>query len=226
MSIATMTRDLYYDPYDREILEDPYPVFKRMRDEAPIYYNEPYDFYAVSRYEDVKSCLIDRDTFSSRKGVILEMIKADIEMPAGTLIHDEPPIHTAHRQMLSRVFTPEGDGGDRAPGAQLLCPAARPARRVRRASTSLPSWADRSRCACSACCSVSQRTNKSRCATTSRKQCVRTRGSRRPTRTASRTPASTRLRRPTPRASARGPHHQADHQRVRGRDGDHPDPDA
>ena len=101
-----MTRDLYYDPYDREILEDPYPIFKRMRDEAPIYYNEPYDFYAVSRYEDVKSCLIDRDTFSSRKGVLLEMIKADFEMPAGTLIHDEPPIHTAHRQMLSRVFTP------------------------------------------------------------------------------------------------------------------------
>ena len=106
MSTATMTRDLYYDPYDREILEDPYPVFKRLRDEAPLYYNEPYDFYAVSRYDDVKSCLIDRDTFSSRKGVILEMIKADIEMPAGTLIHDEPPIHTAHRQMLSRVFTP------------------------------------------------------------------------------------------------------------------------
>lgn len=107
MVSATMTRDLYYDPYDREILEDPYPIFKRMRDEAPLYYNENYDFYAVSRYEDVKACLLDRATFVSRKGVLLDMIKADIEMPAGTLIHDEPPLHTAHRQMLSRVFTPK-----------------------------------------------------------------------------------------------------------------------
>ena len=106
MSTATITKDLYYDPYDREILEDPYPIFKRMRDEAPLYANERYGFYAVSRYEDVKACLLDRTTFTSRKGVILDMIKADIEMPAGTLIHDEPPLHTAHRQMLSRVFTP------------------------------------------------------------------------------------------------------------------------
>jgi cytochrome P450 len=107
VSTATITEGVYYDPYDRDILEDPYPNFKRLRDEAPLYYNEPYDFYAVSRFDDVKACLVDRGTFVSRKGVILEMIKADFEMPAGTLIHDEPPIHTAHRQLLSRVFTPK-----------------------------------------------------------------------------------------------------------------------
>jgi cytochrome P450 len=106
MSTVTMSQGLYYDPYDRDILEDPYPVFKRLREESPLYYNEPYDFYAVSRFEDVQRCLVDRANFVSRKGVILEMIKADFEMPAGTLIHDEPPIHTAHRQLLSRVFTP------------------------------------------------------------------------------------------------------------------------
>jgi cytochrome P450 len=106
VSSTRTTQDVYYDPYDRAILEDPYPIFKRMRDEAPLYYNEEYDFYAVSRYDDVKRCLMDRATFQSRKGVILEMIKADFEMPPGTLIHDEPPIHTAHRQLLSRVFTP------------------------------------------------------------------------------------------------------------------------
>ena len=106
MSTATTTEALYYDPYDREILADPYPIFRRMRDDAPLYYNEPYDFYAVSRFADVQACLLDRANFVSRKGVLLEMIKADFEMPAGTLIHDEPPIHTAHRQMLGRVFTP------------------------------------------------------------------------------------------------------------------------
>ena len=105
MTVSAAT-DVYYDPYDRAILEDPYPIFKRLREEAPLYYNESYDFFAVSRFDDVKQCLLDRSTFSSRKGVILEMIKADFVMPPGTLIHDDPPIHTAHRRLLSRVFTP------------------------------------------------------------------------------------------------------------------------
>ena len=107
MATTTMHPGLYYDPYDRVILEDPYPVFQRLRDEAPLYYNDAYDFYAVSRFADVEHSLVDRETFSSRKGVLLDMIKADIEMPPGTLIHDEPPIHTAHRSLLSRVFTPK-----------------------------------------------------------------------------------------------------------------------
>ena len=51
MSQAT---DVYYDPYDVEISADPYPVFRRLRDEAPLYYNEQHDFYAVSRADDVE----------------------------------------------------------------------------------------------------------------------------------------------------------------------------
>ena len=107
MATTTTGHDVYYDPYDREILANPYPVFKRMRDEAPLYYNEPYDFYAVSRFEDVKAALVDKLTFSSEKGVLLDIIKADVEMPPGTLIHEQPPSHTVHRQLLSRVFTPK-----------------------------------------------------------------------------------------------------------------------
>jgi cytochrome P450 len=98
---------IHYDPYDREILADPYPAFRRLRDDAPVYYNEEHDFWALSRFADVEAALKERRIFSSKKGVILEMIKADFEMPPGTLIHDEPPLHTAHRQMLSRVFTPK-----------------------------------------------------------------------------------------------------------------------
>ena len=51
--------DVYWDPYDVEINTDPYPVFKRLREEAPLYYNEQYDFYAVSRFPDVeRGCAI------------------------------------------------------------------------------------------------------------------------------------------------------------------------
>jgi cytochrome P450 len=104
---TTSENTLYYDPYDRDLLADPYPAFRRLRDDAPLYYNEEHDFWALSRFADVEAALKERGIFSSKRGVILEMIKADFEMPPGTLIHDEPPLHTAHRQMLSRVFTPK-----------------------------------------------------------------------------------------------------------------------
>jgi cytochrome P450 len=106
MAVAAAGADVYYDPYDREILANPYPYFKRLRDEAPLYYNEKYDFYAVSRFSDVEAALLNKNTFSSEKGVLLDIIKADIEMPPGTLIHEQDPSHSIHRQVLSRVFTP------------------------------------------------------------------------------------------------------------------------
>jgi cytochrome P450 len=98
--------DLYYDPYDVEIDADPYPLYRRLRDEAPLFYNEPYDFYAVSRYDDVERGLVDAKRFISGRGGILELIKSGIEMPPGTLIFEDPPVHTIHRGLLSRVFTP------------------------------------------------------------------------------------------------------------------------
>ncbi|MDP1793000.1 MAG: cytochrome P450 [Acidimicrobiales bacterium] len=99
--------DLYYDPYDFVIDTDPYPIWKRLRDEAPLYYNEKYDFYALSRYDDVERGLVDVKTYSSAKGSLLEIIKADIEMPPGTFIFEDPPTHDRHRGLLSRVFTPK-----------------------------------------------------------------------------------------------------------------------
>jgi cytochrome P450 len=103
---VTSASDLYYDPYDVEIDADPYPVFRRLREEAPLYYNEQHDFYAVSRHEDVQRGLQDRDTFISGRGGILELIKAGIEMPPGVVIFEDPPTHTIHRGLLSRMFTP------------------------------------------------------------------------------------------------------------------------
>lgn len=102
MNVAALT----YDPYDAEINADPYPVFRRLRDEAPLYYNEVHDFFAVSRYDDVERGLRDRGTFISGRGGILELIKAGIEMPPGVVIFEDPPTHTIHRSLLSRAFTP------------------------------------------------------------------------------------------------------------------------
>jgi len=102
----TSSSKLSYDPYDIAINADPYPVFRRLREEAPLYYNEVHDFFALSRYEDVEHGLIDRETYISSRGGILELIKANIQMPPGVLIFEDPPGHTIHRGLLSRVFTP------------------------------------------------------------------------------------------------------------------------
>ncbi|HVV74801.1 MAG TPA: cytochrome P450 [Mycobacteriales bacterium] len=96
----------YYDPYDVELAADPYPMWRRLRDEAPLYYNEQYDFYALSRHADISKGLPDWETFSSAKGVIIELIKADLDLPSGTLIMEDPPVHDIHRNLLVRVFTP------------------------------------------------------------------------------------------------------------------------
>ncbi|WP_099021561.1 cytochrome P450 [Mycolicibacterium palauense] len=98
--------ELYYDPFDRGIDADPYPVYRRLREEAPLYYNEKHDFYAVSRVGDVERVLSDDETFISGRGAILEFIRADIPMPPGMFIFEDPPIHTRHRRLLARVFTP------------------------------------------------------------------------------------------------------------------------
>lgn len=98
--------DLYYDPYTAINDPDPYPLYKRMRDEAPLYYNDKLDFYAVTRYAECERGLVDAKRYISRRGGILELIKADIEMPPGNLIFEDPPAHDVHRSLLSRVFTP------------------------------------------------------------------------------------------------------------------------
>lgn len=97
---------VYYDPYDFEIDTDPYPVWKRLRDEAPLYYNEKYDFFALSRFEDVEKTMLDWETYRSGRGSILELIKADFEIPSGLILFEDPPRHHVHRALMSRVFTP------------------------------------------------------------------------------------------------------------------------
>lgn len=98
--------EIYYDPYDFEIDDDPYPIWKRMRDEMPLYRNERFDFFAVSRFDDVESCSHDWQTFISGKGTVLELIRANLTMPRGMFIFEDPPIHDLHRGLMSRVFTP------------------------------------------------------------------------------------------------------------------------
>jgi cytochrome P450 len=98
--------EIYYDPYDFAIDSDPHPVWRRMREEAPLYRNDRYDFWALSRFADVEAALQDWRTYSSARGTLLEMIKSGWQPPAGVFIFEDPPLHDVHRKLLARVFTP------------------------------------------------------------------------------------------------------------------------
>ncbi|OBI50041.1 cytochrome [Mycobacterium kyorinense] len=100
------TAELYYDPFDFEIDDDPYPIWQRMRAEAPLYFNEKYNFYALSRYDDVARALLDWQTYRSGRGTTADILFSGIEVPPGILLFEDPPLHDLHRRLLSGVFTP------------------------------------------------------------------------------------------------------------------------
>lgn len=103
---VTAETGVYYDPYDVNITADPYPIFARLRDEAPLYYNERYNFWAISRHSDVEAALSDWETFSNSRSDILELIQSKFPMPPGVMMFEDPPKHTMLRGVMSRVFTP------------------------------------------------------------------------------------------------------------------------
>ena len=97
---------VYYDPYDVGVNADPYPAYARLREEAPLYYNEQYGFWALSRHDDVQKALLNWPVFTSTHSDILDIMRAGIDLPGGVILFEDPPLHTIHRKLMSRVFTP------------------------------------------------------------------------------------------------------------------------
>lgn len=97
--------DLYYDPFDFDVDVRAHDVWRRMRDEVPLYRNDAKNFFALTRYDDVLECLLDTDTYVSRFGTTLDMMSDD-EFPLPMFIFRDPPEHTLLRKLVSRAFTP------------------------------------------------------------------------------------------------------------------------
>ena len=108
--MTVTAEDVYFDMYDRDLYASPYPMFRRMREEAPLYYNEEFNFWAVTRYDDIARVLSERDTFSSAKGDVYQFASLGVDMPEGLFIAEDAPLHTIHRALVSRLFTPRAIG--------------------------------------------------------------------------------------------------------------------
>ncbi|MCZ7530249.1 MAG: cytochrome P450 [Acidimicrobiia bacterium] len=96
---------LRYDPFDYAIDADPHPIWRRMRDEAPLYRNEEHDFWALSRFADVLEASLDWRTFSSAHGTVLDLM-SDEPLEDASMIFTDPPEHDELRHLVSPAFTP------------------------------------------------------------------------------------------------------------------------
>jgi cytochrome P450 len=109
-TVATSVSDgsLQFDPFSADFFNGAYDTYRRLRDEAPVYYSEKWDFWALTRYDDVAPATKDHETFSSAKGATLDMVKAhDDAIPVPkVIISMDPPEHQKMRRLVSNVFTP------------------------------------------------------------------------------------------------------------------------
>jgi hypothetical protein len=119
---------LVYDPYAYEVHEDPYPTYRRLRDEQPLYRNDDRGFWALSRHADVLAAFRDSERFSSAEGVTID------PAASGPRAHEtmsflamDPPRHGRMRGLVSRAFTPRRvatmEGDIRALTVEHLAPA-------------------------------------------------------------------------------------------------------
>ena len=94
-----------FDPFSNDFFTAPYATYRRMRDDEPVYYSENYDFYALTRHADVVAAIKDPETFSSSRGVDLEMVQSGNPVPPLIIMMD-PPEHRRMRHLVNKVFTP------------------------------------------------------------------------------------------------------------------------
>ncbi len=99
-----------FDPFSDEYFNDPTATYARLRDEAPVYFNEHYGFYALSRFDDVASASLDWGTYSSEYGIDLATLRRRKHLGMDMIIMMDPPKHDRMRALVSRVFTPRAIG--------------------------------------------------------------------------------------------------------------------
>ena len=104
-----------FDPFSSEFFEDPYEVYRWLRDEEPVHHNERLGFWAVSRYEDCVNVHRDVATFTSTHGLTIDQLTSsdfrEVSKSINSMIMLDPPTHNRMRKLVSRAFTPRRIAG-------------------------------------------------------------------------------------------------------------------
>lgn len=101
-----------FNPFSEDFYDDPYATYRWLRDEAPVYNNERYGFWALSRFTDVVAAHRDWKTFSSEHGLTIDQLTdPNTPMAKSSIIMMDPPDHDRMRKLVSRVFTPRAISG-------------------------------------------------------------------------------------------------------------------
>lgn len=116
-----MSPGIVFDPYSSTYFDDPYDLYRRMRDEAPVLHNEELGFYALSRWDDVVNGERDWATYSSAYGIELESLTTGTMHEFESLIMMDPPKHDRLRGLVSRVFTPRAIGSLEPMVREVIC---------------------------------------------------------------------------------------------------------
>jgi cytochrome P450 len=105
-------QQLTYSPFDPEVIADPYPVYRQLRDHVPVYWSPQASTWVLSRYDDVAAALIDPATYSSASGIFPTPPGVDMtQLFLPMLIMSDPPRHTQLRHLVSKAFTPRRIAG-------------------------------------------------------------------------------------------------------------------
>ena len=104
MSVST-SRVMEYDPFSPEFQADPFPVYRWMRDEAPVFYSEKWNWWALSRFEDVRAAALDPETFLSYEGIDIDDTAKDQNGP-GFLPDVDNPRHDQIRRIVQPQLLP------------------------------------------------------------------------------------------------------------------------
>jgi cytochrome P450 len=107
MTVHVGDHELVLDPYDYDFHEDPYPYYKRLRDDAPLYRNDELKFWALSRHRDVLQGFRNSTTLSNRDGVSLDPVsRGPHASKTMSFLAMDDPAHLRLRTLVSKGFTP------------------------------------------------------------------------------------------------------------------------
>ena len=97
---------VHYDPFSEEVMQDPHPVYRRLREKAPCYHVEKWDCWAISRFDDIWKASMDAKSYSTAQGTTAAHLLTKVQPVTPMLNLMDPPQHSKLRSQIRQFFMP------------------------------------------------------------------------------------------------------------------------